>query len=74
MSTWTGSTKGFHLSNRKNCSDKPSQLFNGGRPKLEPTKEQRNDVRALASCGTAQDVIARYLRISTHTLRLHFRG
>ena len=37
-----------------------------------PTKEQRND-RALASCGTAQDVIARYLRISTHTLRLHFR-
>jgi hypothetical protein len=38
-----------------------------------PTKEQRNDVRALASYGTAQDVIARYLRISTHTLRLHFR-
>jgi hypothetical protein len=37
-----------------------------------PTKEQRND-RALASCGTAQDAIARYLRISTHTLRLHFR-
>jgi hypothetical protein len=38
-----------------------------------PTKEQRNDVRALASYGTAQDVIARYLRISTHTLRLPFR-
>ena len=33
----------------------------GGRTKLEPTKEQRNDVRALASCGTAQEVIARYL-------------
>jgi hypothetical protein len=36
------------------------QQYNGGRPKLEPTKEQRNDVRALASCGTAQDVIVRY--------------
>jgi hypothetical protein len=46
--------------------------LNGGRPKFVPTKEQQSDVRALASCGNSQAVIANYLHISINTLKLHF--
>jgi REP element-mobilizing transposase RayT len=41
-----------------------SNNLNGGRKPFAPTAEERSDVRALASCGTPQDVIARYIHIS----------
>ena len=44
-----------------------------GRPPYAPTEEARNDVKALASCGVTQDIIARYLHVAPMTLRLHFR-
>jgi TPR repeat protein len=43
-----------------------------GRPPYAPTEEARNDVKALASCGVTQDIIARYLHVAPMTLRLHF--
>ena len=44
------------------------------RPKLNPTEEQRGQVRALAACGVPQQTIARWVGVrSEKTIRKHFR-
>jgi hypothetical protein len=44
------------------------------RPKLNPTEEQRRQVKTMAAVGTKQEDIARVIGIkSLKTLRLHFR-
>lgn len=44
-----------------------------GRPKFEPTKEQRFVVSSMAACGFPQDAIAQHVGIDANTLRKRFR-
>jgi len=44
-----------------------------GRPKHEPTDQQRSEVRALASFGVPHDKVAGYVGIDKKTLYKHYR-
>src|SRR5260370_42684581 len=43
------------------------------RPNLEPSEEQRRQVKLLAAFGNTQEEIASIVRVSDRTLRKHFR-
>lgn len=43
-----------------------------GRPRFQPTDEQRGSVRALSAAGYSEDEIARYIQIAPKTLRKYF--
>ena len=44
-----------------------------GRPKHEPTEKTRIEVNTLASVGTSQDEIAKYIGVDRKTLTKHYR-
>jgi len=45
-----------------------------GRPKFEPTDDQRNIVKALAACGHAANDVAIYFSLDVKTVRRAFRA
>jgi hypothetical protein len=44
-----------------------------GRPEIEPTPEQREDVTIMMSAGLTQATIAKILKISIASLQKHYR-